>query len=190
MMKRIAATLFFIAFTSMVFAQDHLEFMGVPLDGTSSSFIAKLTIDGFKHVGRENDCDKLTGTFAGKDCTLFLESTAATKTVHTACVILNKQTEWEPVKADYALLKQGLTAKYGEPYEFKEEFRGGFKEGDGYEYAAIYGGKADWYSNYQTELGDISLSIKYQEHFSMAVVVTYRDKANSGNVIKELTEEL
>lgn len=189
-MKRIVIALICILFSTLAIAQEHLEFRGIPLDGSSTSFIAKLTEDGFKYEGRENDCDKLIGIFAGKDCTLYLESTATTKTVHAACVIINKQTEWENVKADYALLKQGLTAKYGEPYESKEEFRGGFKEGDGYEYAAFYGDKADWYSNFQTELGDISLSIKYQEYFSMAVVVTYRDKANSGKVIKELTEVL
>lgn len=189
-MKRITTALVGILLTTLAIAQDHLEFKGIPLDGTSTAFIAKLTKDGFKYVGRENDCDKLTGVFAGKDCAVFLESTIATKKVHTACVVINKQTEWEIVKAEYALLKQGLTAKYGEPYECKEEFREGFKEGDGYEEVALYNGKADWYSNYRTSLGDISLSIKYQDFFSMSVFVTYRDKVNSSEVIKELTTDL
>lgn len=171
-------------------AQEHLEFKGIPLDGSTSDFIKKLTDAGFKHQGKDDDSEILTGTFTGKECAVYIQSSPVSKTVHSAYVILSQETDWRTLKADYSTLKKGLTAKYGEPTECKEEFTNYRKEGDGNEYLAFKNGDAKWYSTYNTPLGEISLYIREQSLLYMTVIVSYVDKINSEKSIQELTEDL
>lgn len=189
-MKKIIASIICSIIVSVAFAQDHLEFKGIPLDGKTSDYIKKLTDAGFKHVGKQDGDEILTGTFTGKECTLFIESTPITNTVHSAYVILKEQRDWATLRSDYATLKKGLTAKYGEPSECLEEFRSYYKEGDGSEYSAFKGGYADWYSYYKTPLGIIKLYIRAQSLSYLTVIVSYIDNKNSEKSIKELTEDL
>ena len=189
-MKKIITSIICAVFMVSAFAQEHLEFKGIPLDGKASDYIKKLTNAGFKYAGKEDGDEIFTGTFTGKECTVFIESTPITNTVHSAYVILKQQRDWATLMTDYATLKKGLTAKYGEPSECKEEFRSPYKEGDGSEYMAFKGGYADWYSYYKTPLGKINLYIREQNASYMTVIVNYVDDKNSEKSIKELTEDL
>ena len=189
-MKRIVTTLVFALFATLLFAQEHLEFKGIPLDGKSSTYVQKLTNAGFKHMGKMDGDDVFTGVFTGKDCSVVIESTPVTNTVHTAYVILKQQSDWATVKADYSLLKKGLTTKYGEPFECKEEFSDYYKDGDGNEYLAFKNGKAKWFATYRTPLGEISLYVREQEFSYLTVIVRYVDEKNAEKGIQELTEDL
>ena len=190
-MKKVIATVLCSMFMFIAGAQEHLEFKGIPLDGKTSEFVKKLTDAGFKYLGREDGSDIFTGTFTGKNCTVIIESTPITNTVYSAFVILDQERDWATLKSDYSMLKKGLTAKYGEPYEFKEEYKGTlYKEGDGFAYSAFKGGYVDWYAYYKTTLGQINLYIREQSSPFLTVIVNYVDDKNQEKAIQELTEDL
>ncbi len=189
-MKKVITTLTLALFTMLALAQEHLEFKGIPLDGTTATYVQKLTKSGFKHEGKVDGDEVFSGTFTGKECTVFIESTPVTNTVHTAYVVLKEQSDWATLKADYSLLKKGLTTKYGEPRECVEEINDYFKDGDGHEYLAFSNGKAKWYADYRTSLGTISLYIREQNYSKLTVIVRYVDAKNSEKGIRELTADL
>ena len=190
-MKKIIAAFICSLLVVVAAAQEHLEFKGIPLDGNTSDFIKKLTDAGFKYEGKEDGSEILTGTFTGKECTVVIESTPISRTVHSAYVILKHQSDWATLKSDYSMLKKGLTTKYGEPYECKEEYKGTlYKEGDGHAYMAFKGGYADWHAYYRTSLGNIELYIREQTSPYLTVIVCYEDAKNSQKAVQELTEDL
>ena len=178
-MKRITTSLLICLIVITSYAQEHLEFKGIPLDGTSKQYVEKLKQAGFKFIESNDDGDWLTGVFTGKECTLSVVSTPVSHTVHTVYVLLKEQEDWPTIKSNYSLLKKGLCAKYGDPIECREEFSSPYKEGDGNAYLAFSNGKAKWYSDFRTPLGTISLYIRDQGFLEMSVIVRYTDDENS-----------
>lgn len=171
-------------------AQDHLAFKGIPIDGKSSDFVAKLVGKGFVVARKTDDGTWMTGTFTGKDCTLLVESSIISHTSNRVYVLFGNETDWATIKNSYATIKRGLTLKYGEPSVVNEEFRSPYKEGEGYAYMAFKDGDADWQSLYKTDLGIISLYIRAQDWNNLSLIIRYEDSANCAKAVSELTEDL
>jgi hypothetical protein len=70
-MKTMLSTLIFVSVASITFAQGHLTFKGVPIDGTLSAFVAQLESNGFKLMDTRNPDipwgELLSGDFSSLD---------------------------------------------------------------------------------------------------------------------------
>lgn len=104
--------------------EQHLEFMGIPIDGTLNAFAQKLQAKGMKITDRENGAIFLSGNFAGySDCFITILSDPSGKTVWTVGVHLPSYDSWSSLSSCYFQLKDMLTQKYGTPYNCVEEFQ-------------------------------------------------------------------
>ena len=66
-------TLFFtcLLFAGSIFAQQHLSFKGVPIDGTLKAYTDAMIKAGFHYEGTYDGVAALSGDFAGhKGCTI------------------------------------------------------------------------------------------------------------------------
>ena len=189
-MKRILITLIatFIAIAS--FGQNsHLKFKGVPIDGTLTEFVNKMKGAGFTHLGTEDGIAALQGDFAGyKNCTVAVFTVKPLNVVSMIGVIFQSRDNWADLESDYDFFKEMLTEKYGTPAVVIEEFDRAPKDNNAKLYELTMD-RCTWASGFETELGEIELSIEYQD-FQSRVVLRYRDKINTEKVRKQALEDL
>lgn len=177
-MKKILITLCIIMLSFAMRAQEHMTFMGIPIDGKISAFTQKLEDKGFTYVKTEDGVTFLTGSFAGnRDCIILVASSIKSLTVWKVLVVFPSKSSWESLKNEYQTMKSLYSRKYGEPniYEF---FISPYYEGDGYEMTAISIGKAHYESFFKTNDGYIHLAIKDGKYRSGYVTVGYEDGIN------------
>lgn len=190
-MKRFFITVvsILIATTSSFAQEAHLKFKGVPIDGTLTEFVNKMKEAGFTHIGSDNGMAALQGDFAGyKNCTVGVYTIKPMNLVSMIGVIFNARDTWSDLEGDYDFFKEMLTEKYGTPAVVIEEFERDPKDNN----SKLHELKMDrctWASGFQTELGEIELSIEYKD-FRSCVVLRYRDKVNTEKVKKQALEDL
>jgi len=122
-MKKILATIIAIFCAVYSYAQEHLAFKGVPIDGTLSSYIAKMSAKGFVSVSSQNGVAILKGNFAAhKSCTIWVATMQNKNLVSRIAVVFPDHSQWQYLYGDYSELKELLTVKYGKPTNCIEEF--------------------------------------------------------------------
>lgn len=108
--------LFFLIFPIFVFAK-HIEFMGIPLNGTINAFSTKLIQKGFKIDKTSSSLEvgvrMYKGVFYGKKCTLFVYYLPSTKTVYRTKICVDFSTESNSIDFMKEIIS-GLNVKYGE----------------------------------------------------------------------------
>ena len=88
--------------------EQHLEFMGIPIDGTLNAFARKLQAKGMKIIDRENGTISLSGNFAGdNDCSIFLLGTSKNE-IWRAAVASSTHYSWSSLADRYFTLKNIL----------------------------------------------------------------------------------
>lgn len=189
-MKKILVTLVAGILTISLFAQDsHLKFKGVPIDGSLTEFVNKMKSAGFTHIGTEDGIAALQGDFAGyKNCTVAVFTVKPLNVVSMIGVIFNSRDNWADLEGDYDFFKEMLTEKYGVPAVVIEEFKRSPQD-DNDKLYELSMNRCTWASAFQTELGEIELSIEHQD-FQSRVVLRYRDKTNTERVRKQALEDL
>lgn len=193
MKKHLSLFLICLLFAGTTFAQQHLSFKGVPINGTLKEYTDAMMKAGFHYEGTQDGISLLTGDFAGhKGCIIGVSTLKSCDVVsHIAVIFPNKDT-WSAVLSDYETLKSMLTEKYGYPSDSKEKFT---------DYVGDYSNvlvmialkedKYEWYTTFSTELGDIELSIiKRTKYNTAAVRLSYYDKANSDKVRQSAMDDL
>jgi hypothetical protein len=166
----------------------HLTFKGIPINGKSASFVAKLEQKGFIVTDRSNP-DKiiLHGKFTGQNVTLRVDATSATHTVCCVNVFFPEREQWDQLKNDYENIVSSYVSKYGEPFEKKEEFLPPFDQpSTTLQMLAIEEGKCQYYSSFKVENGGIGIEI---DQFK-GVCVAYVDKVNYALYEKEMQDEI
>lgn len=171
-MKKILITLCIIMLSFAMRAQEHMTFMGIPIDGKISTFTQKLEDKGFTYVKTEDWGDVFSGTFAGKrGCTINV-FTLKSSTVWAVAVEFPSipfWKFWKSAKDEYQAIKKIISSKYGEPDDdFDYDF-------DGYEMTSIES------SSFQTCRGYITVEIVGGK----AVSVMYCDEINLEIKIQE-----
>lgn len=164
MMKRIFIALLFVFSCIGAMAQnanEHLKFMGIPINGTLESFTQKLVAKGLKREHAWDNALLLKGTFAGKSgsgvCVMRVPSR---NIVYKVVVCLPSKDTWEWLENDYKEFKEMLTTKYGEPYKCSESFKEGTYVGSDYlKISALKGGECEYYSAWGSTEGMIILEI-------------------------------
>ena len=181
-MKKILITLCIIILSFAMRAQEHMTFMGIPIDGKISAFVQKLEDKGFTYIRTSEDgVAYLTGSFAGKrDCRILVASSIKSLTVWKVVVSFPSKSSWDSVKDEYQAMKKIISSKYGEPEHVFEFFITPYYEGDGCEISAIKNGKCHYDSFFETDTGGVQVSIA-----GAFIVVAYEDEINVNIKIQE-----
>ena len=171
----------------------HLEFKGIPINGSLKKFVTNMKTAGFKTVGSiSNGTATLKGDFAGyKDCRLYVQTMDGADIVSTIVVQFPECDRWEHLYGDYKDLKEMLTQKYGKPYSVREKFQGYIGiETDDAKMLQVGKGDCKYESEFRTEKGKIILWIEPMEYDSGCVCLQYSDKINSGVVKQKAIDDL
>lgn len=193
-MKTFFLTLTFALTTMLTFAQtsEHLSFKGVPIDGTLDEYVSKMKQNGFTHLGTEDGTAILNGDFAGyKDCHVGVSTLKQKDLVYKIGVLFPEKDTWSRLSTNYFDLKQMLTEKYGKPSDVVEKFDGYSQPKD--DNAKMYEVQFDrckYYSIWQTEKGEIQLSIDHNSVTSCFVKLAYFDKINSAIINAKAKDDL
>lgn len=193
MKKHLTFFLACLVLAGNIFAQQHLSFKGVPINGTLKEYTDAMVKAGFHYELTQDGTALLTGDFAGyKDCTVGVSTLKNLDVVSRIAVLFPNKDTWSAVLGDYEHLKAMLTEKYGTPSYSQEKFTG--YVGDYDNNLVMHALKDDeyvWYTIFTTELGDIELSIMAGTKYNTAMVrLSYYDKANSEKVRNAAMDDL
>ena len=193
-MKKIVVTLFLLMSFTLTFAQssEHLKFKGVPIDGTLNEYISKMKQAGFQLVGTDDGVALLEGEFAGyRGCLIGVSTLKSVNVVNTIGVVFPARKDWSSLEGDYEHLKSMLTEKYGEPSDVVEKFQGyGNPQTDQEKWINLITDNCTWYTIFETENGDIQLSLEKGDYGEYFVLLKYFDKINTEAVRSAAMEDL
>ena len=193
MKKHLTLFLACLAFAGNIFAQQHLSFKGVPINGTLKSYTDAMVKAGFHYELTQDGTALLTGDFAGyKNCIVGVSTLKNLDVVSHIAVLFPDKDTWSAVLNDYETLKAMLTEKYGTPSDSKEKFTGYVGDYDnGLVMHALKEGEYIWYTMFTTELGDIELSLMAGTKYNTGCVrLSYYDKANHEKVRNAAMDDL
>jgi len=178
----------------LTFAQksEHLSFKGVPIDGTLNEYVSKMKQSGFSLIGTEDGTAILNGDFAGyKGCYVGVSTLKQKDLVHKIAVMFPDNNTWSTLSGDYYDLKKMLTEKYGEPSKVVEEFDTYSKPKDDNSRMHEVGmDRCKYYSIWQTNNGEIQLSIEHESVIKYFVRLGYFDKINSEIIKAKALDDL
>lgn len=125
-MKKIISVLFALCLCMAASAQQHMKFMGIPLDGTIDNFALKLkakgvTYDAAKSKTAGQGCRVFNGTFMGEKATINVAYNPKSKMVFSAVVEMQYPTV-ESAHIPFLNLTESLQQKY--PNTTPEENKG------------------------------------------------------------------
>ena len=173
-MKKLLLTCCVIISATLTYAQEHMTFKGIPMDGNLTSFVSQLKANGYTELLTQEDAVVLSGNFAGKDdCTVYVLGTNRGELVWKVVVKFPECVSWYSLKSEYNTFKTSYTNKYGAPESY-EYFSDPYYEGDGYELQALRLEKCRYVSYFTTSLGIIMLEIGDDK----CVTVVYEDAIN------------
>ncbi len=193
-MKARLLTTLFLLLTIMSFAQiqktEHLSFKSVPIDGTLTEYVLKMKQNAFSHIETEDGTAILKGDFAGyKECTVKVSTLKQKDLVYTVAVQFPKKETWSTLFGNYSDLKGMLTEKYGEPSNVLEKFDTYSQpKDDNKKMLEVRMDRCKYNSVWQTDKGNIELSIVYEGLSSSVVRLAYLDKAN-GEIIRQKAKD-
>ena len=197
-MKKTLALLLLVFLVSVSLAQiktdssKHLAFKGIPIDGTLNEYVSKMKQSGFSQVKMEDDMAILQGDFAGyKDCSVIVSTLKQKDLVYKIGVVFPKRDTWSMLSENYFDLKQMLTEKYGKPSEIAERFDSNLQpRDDGDKMHEVQFDRCKFYSIWQTDKGEIQLSIDHKGVLSCFVKLAYFDKSNGAAIKKQALDDL
>lgn len=193
-MKTICLVFIFVIRSAFTFAQttEHLSFKGVPINGTLNQYISKMKQTGFTHIRTEDGMALLTGDFAGyKDCAVVVSTLKQNDLVNRIGVLFNDKETWSSLSNNYFDLKQMLSEKYGEPSDVVEKFDGYPQpRDDGDRMHMVKFDNCKYSTVWETDKGEIQLSIEHNSSLKCFVTLVYFDKINSEKVKAKAIDDL
>ena len=193
-MKKIVVTLFLLMSFTLTFAQssEHLKFKGVPIDGTLNEYVSKMKQAGFQLVGTDDGVALLEGEFAGyRGCLIAVSTLNSVNVVNTIGVVFPACEDWSSLEGNYEHLKSMLTTKYGEPADVVEKFQVySTPRTNNDKLHELLMDRCTWYTIFETENGDIQLSLEKGDYGEYFVLLKYFDKINTEAVRSAAMEDL
>lgn len=170
---------------------EHMKFMGIPIDGTVDSFVAKLKNKGFTYLGDHNGMACLSGEFAAtKDCDIVVIRLSDLDQVNSVSVFFPETNSWNEIYTLYITMKDLLTSKYGKPQSV-EEFSDYTPSGDRLKYRRLLEDECNYISEYKCENGKIQLKMQRNDYQTAAtIMLRYIDKANANKSLKKIMDDL
>ena len=164
-----------------LYAQEHLEFRGIPIDGNLTNFVSKMKSIGYTVEAEDGNVVLMKGKFTNRDATLLVCSSVKSHTVWKVCVLFDEASSWNSLKSDYLEYKELFTKKYGKSSDCYEIFLDPYYEGDGYELQALRNEKCYYVTFFENSIGYVSVEMKKSERLGF----NYEDKINSKIYSKE-----
>ncbi len=162
---------------------EHLDFRGVPIDGSLDEYVSEMKSAGFAYLGDKDGIAVMRGEFAGiKGCIVGISTNSGK--VSSVSVLFPEDNEWSSLELRYNHLKTMLSKKYGNPTECIEDFNG-YKVLDDNS-SRLRSQKVDnciYISTFETPAGYIRLSLDHQGMGSCYAKIQYLDKINMGSAI-------
>ncbi|MBR1564043.1 MAG: hypothetical protein IJ650_01710 [Paludibacteraceae bacterium] len=188
-MKRFLSIIAIAMLTVGAFAEGHMTFKGVEINGNIRDFVNQLKAKGLTVVSNDGSTAMLSGTFTGKDVKVAVYSTPISHTVHSVCVIYDGGDQWQIIKNQYTSLKEMLTQKYGEPTTVVEETTNKYATEDHYLHELMME-RLTYATSFTTDKGEVLLRMAYMNLLGNMVLLCYKDKEGSKINDKELIDEL
>lgn len=155
------------------FASYSQEFIGIKVEGSKESVVAKYKAKGFKvSIPPSDNVTTMDGIVDNNKVEVLIVSTPITHKVWQIQVYLPKDVSWEDIKSRYNAYLNLLTEKYGAPSSSFDFFKKPYYEGDGYEMSAIVNNKAVYAAFWE----NVSLSISEWKQ----VCIKYENSINAG----------
>lgn len=177
-MKKIVGFIFAITLFFGASAQNHLTFLGVPIDGTLDQFAERASDKGLIYIQRVDDIDFYIGSFLGYDCMIGAVSREGKDLVYSVLACIIPFEDWKTLQSTYFDVKKKLTAEYGNPTEVEEKFLTKPRN-DREKFQAVIDEKCIYTASFSTQKGDISVSIEVQEGIGPTVLVQFTDNENT-----------
>ena len=177
-MKKLVCIIFAVALFSCAAAQDHITFMGVPVDGTLDQFSKRATEKGLTYVQRVSDIDFFFGNYLGYDCVVGSVPLESQDLVYSVLACIFPFEDWQALQKTYSDVKKKLTEEYGKPKEEEEKFLTSART-DKEKFQAVLDDKCSYKASFVTELGEIDVSITVTEGLGPSVLVQFTDGKNS-----------
>lgn len=93
-MKKLLSIVVMLLCCLSMSAQEHIKFMGIPVDGTPAQFEQKLIAKGFKHkLTHDTGYRIVSGTFSGQECYVYINCNAAKIVDYVAVCIINGKSQ-------------------------------------------------------------------------------------------------
>lgn len=170
----------------------HLEFKGVPIDGTLKQYVAGMKKAGFKYVGAQDGVAILQGDFAGyKGCEVYVSTLDGYDVVSNIVVKFPDEEIWRRLYGNYTNLKEMLTEKYGKPSLVNEKFQDSqYIDDDNDRMHAVSMDRCKYDTHFETEKGEIILWIEHSDFSSAFVCLQYWDKLNGNSIKRQAINDL
>ena len=192
-MKRFIISLLAILSALTSYAQEHMTFKGVPIDGTLDAYVANMKKAGFTYLGTQDGVAMLQGDFAGyRGCTIGVITLKSIDLVNRITVLFDSQETWSNLYGNYSSLKEMLTTKYGKHSECVEKFEGYTQpRDDNGRMHELLMDRCKYYTIWETDKGSIELDLIKGEFGNEGMVrLTYWDKTNTSSVQEKALEDL
>ena len=176
-------TILILLFPLSLFAQEHLVFRGLPIDGNASDFVGALKSQGFKVKSQTEGEIMLKGPYAGVEkCPIAVHYSPLTGTVCKVTVRSPKPYKsWPSIKGRYDTLVEAFSQKYTltkNQHLLFNPFRSS-------EFSALADKEDAVYSRYESKEGTILLKIEAVSSLKGTIVVIYEDKVNMNLYLTE-----
>ena len=189
-MKQFLISLILSCFAFYGFAQEHLSFKGIPIEGSMTAFCKKLKAKGFTQIERSKNITLFTGDFTGRKATVGVGASDDGKNVFSVVVFFEESKEWNTLVNTYDYYKDLYTRKYGEPSVCKES-NPSESDSNTSLMAEVYQGTVVYGSVWEVSGGDIQLSIeKSSGVYEGMVMIRYRDSQNLEAKIKKDLDDI
>ena len=189
-MKKIISLLL-LAVSLSTFAEDHMKFMGIPINGQLSTFCQALEKKNFKVVKMYNNAAIYEGLFTGRLAYIWVETTPKTRIVSGVSVLYKDNNKWNTMESNYEDVKEQLSIKYGAAVDSTEI---GDVTSDYFIKSSIEEGDVERYALFETELGIIVVGVGVFSPFDVSekafTYVAYVDKANRAKAKQEEFDDL
>ena len=189
-MKKIFILCLLAMMSLSTWAEGHLKFKGVEIDGQLRPFVAALQQQKYTVIEQSADLAILAGTFNGQDAIIGVYTSVASRTVYQVAVMFSTQLEeWSHIWASYTTCKERLQKKYGEPITCVEENRCSYSQDD--PLFAIEQDQAEYKTLFKAEHGTVGLAIvKLPSPMNVQVTMIYVDEKNMALNESEVLEDL
>lgn len=184
-MKRILISFALTLIMVSGYAQEHLSFKGIPIEGSMTSFCQKLQSKGLTKLGTDNNITLFVGDFTGRQATIGVGATDDGENVHSVVVCFDESKDWKHLVETYDYYKDLYTRKYGKPTSDIEKIPNHYYD-NMMLMRGLTQGTVTYESAWDVTGGKIKLSIEKSDSYGEGVVfIKYQDAINIENKIQK-----
>lgn len=191
-MKKFLSTIVLFCFALCGFAQEHLSFKGIPIEGSTTAFCQKLKAKGFEVIHQNDQVALFSGDFTGRNVTVVVISTNDGKNVNSIGVSFDSSDDWNTLVSTYEYYKTLYTEKYGEP-SITKEYNPAYSNSNIVLMSELKQGTVDYHSIWETAGGKIMISIGKSTNkvgYYGEVMIIYLDNQSAETQRKQDLDEI